>query len=373
MWQDVRYALRSLARRPLVTTVAVLSLALGIGVNAAIFSVFERLILRRLPVSAPDRIANVTSPGPRPGSQSTGDGGRLDAIFSYPLFRDLERLDVGAFRIAAHRDFGANLAYKGQTSDAEGVLVSGLYFPALGLTPALGRLLGPDDDRVQGGHSVVVLSHDYWSTRFGGDPTVLDDTLIVNGEPMTIVGVAPEGFTGNTSLDRPQVFVPLMMAERAFRDPQWNGMTARNNHWLYLFARLDSGVSRTQAEGLINVPFAGLIRDVEFPALRSGMGDRDRELFQNGGSCRGRCARATQTVPRHRRFCCSCSQLPPSCSPLPVRMWPTSCSHVSRIGQRRSLCGCLSAPPLDGWFDCSSSRHVCSACLEALGHSWSRG
>ena len=280
MWQDLRYALRSLTRRPLVTAVAVLSLALGIGVNAAIFSVFERLILRQLPVPEPDRLVNVASPGPRPGSRSTGDGGHVDAIFSYPLFRDLERLDVGALRIAAHRDFGANLAYKGQTSDAEGVLVSGLYFPALGLTPALGRLLGPDDDRVQGGHSVVVLSHDYWSTRFGGDPTVLDDTLIVNGEPMTIVGVAPEGFSGNTSLDRPQVFVPLMMAERALRDPQWNGMTARNNHWLYLFARLDSGVSRTQAEGLINVPFAGLIRDVEYPALRSGMGDRDRELFQ---------------------------------------------------------------------------------------------
>ena len=280
MLQDLRYALRSLAGRPLVTSVAVLSLALGIGVNTAIFSVFDRLLLRRLPVPAPGQLVNVTSPGPRPGSRSTGDGGRVDAIFSYPLFRDLERLDTGGLRLAAHRDIATNVAYKGQTSEAEGVLVSGEYFPGLGLTPALGRLLGPDDDRVPGGHPVVVLSHEYWSTRFGADRAVIGEPLIVNGEPMTIVGVAPEHFSGNTTFDRPQVFVPLMMAERAFRNPQWDGMRARNNHWLYDFGRLEPGVSREQAESLINVPFAGLIRDVEFPALRSGMGDRDRAQFQ---------------------------------------------------------------------------------------------
>src|SRR5262245_50025482 len=199
MLQDFRYALRSLVSRPLVTTVAVLSLALGIGVNTAMFSVFDRLLLRRLPVPAADEIVNVTSPGPRPGSRSTGDGGRVDAIFSYPLFRDLERLDDGnALQMAAHRDFRANLAFRGQTSDAEGVLVSGNYFPALRLRPALGRLLGPDDDRVQGAHPFVVLSHSYWSTRFGADPSVVGGTLVVNGEPMTIVGVAPAGFSGNT-------------------------------------------------------------------------------------------------------------------------------------------------------------------------------
>jgi len=173
MWNDIQYALRSLIRRPLLTTVAVLSLALGIGVNTAMFSVFDRLLLRRLPVPAAEQIVNVTSPGPRPGSRSTGDGGRLDAIFSYPLFRDLERLEGDALQMAAHRDFRANLAYRGQTSDAEGLLVSGNYFPALRLRPALGRLLGPDDDRVQGAHPVVVLSHSYWTTRFGADPSVL--------------------------------------------------------------------------------------------------------------------------------------------------------------------------------------------------------
>ncbi len=262
-----------------MATVAVLSLALGIGVNTAIFSVFERLLLRRLPVPAAGQIVNVTSPGPKPGSRSTSNSGRVEAVFSYPLFRDLEQLEVGGLRLAGHRDVSANLAFNGQTSEAKGLLVSGHYFSALGVTPALGRLLGPEDDRVPGAHAVVVLSHDYWTTRFGADPGVIGKTLVVNGEPMTIVGVAHEDFAGTTTLDRPQVFLPLMMAQRSFPDSSWNGMTARNNHWLYIFGRLQAGVTREQAQALLKVPFTSLIRDVEFPALRSGMGDRDREEF----------------------------------------------------------------------------------------------
>jgi predicted permease len=281
MLQDVRYAIRSLIRRPLVTSVAVLSLALGIGVNSAIFSLFDRLILRRLPVPSPDEIVLVTSPGPRPGSRSTGDfGGGVDSIFSYPLFRDLERLEDDGLRLAAHASFGANVAYEGQSSGADGLLVSGHYFPALGVTPAIGRLLGPQDDRAPGGHPVVVLSYDFWRTRFGGDASVVNRTLIVNGGAMTIVGVAPTGFTGITALQRPRIFIPLAMAEQAFRDPGWNGLAARNNHWLYLFARTEPGMSRQRAEDLVNISFAGLIRDVEYPALRTGMGDIDRQEFQ---------------------------------------------------------------------------------------------
>jgi predicted permease len=262
-----------------MTTVAVLSLALGIGVNTAIFSVFERLLLRRLPVPAAGEIVNVTSPGPRPGSRSTSDSGRIDAIFSYPFFRDLERLEAGGLRLAGHRDINANLAFKGQTSEAEGLLVSGNYFSTLGVTPALGRLLGPEDDRVPGAHPVVVLTHDYWTTRFGANSAVIGETLIVNGEPMTIVGVAQPGFSGTTMLDRPQVFVPLMMAQQAFRDPDSNAMAARNNHWVYIFGRLQPGMTREQAQAQLAAPFASLIRDVEFPALRSGMGDRARAEF----------------------------------------------------------------------------------------------
>jgi len=275
LWQDARYAVRSLLKRPLVTSVAVLSLALGIGINTAIFSVFERLLLRRLPVAAPEAIVHVTSPGPRPGFFSTGDGGGLTHIFSLPLFRDIERLpNTGFAGIAAHREFAANLAFGGATMRADGLLVSGGYFPMLGLAPALGRLLTPADDRVAGGHPLAVLSHAYWTTRFGADSGIIGDAVVINGEAMTIVGVAGAGFQGTTTTDPAQVFVPLAMAGRMLgRKDQ------RNDHWLYVTARLQPGVSREQAEAAINVPFSAIIRDVEYPAQRRGLGDRARADF----------------------------------------------------------------------------------------------
>src|SRR4029078_1547221 len=127
---------------------------------------------------------------------------------------------------------------------------------------------------------VVVLGYDFWRTRFGAAAGVLNRTLIVNGGAMTIVGVAPPGFSGITALARTQIFVPLAMAEQAFRDPGWKGLSARNSHWLYLFARIETGFSRQRAETLVNNSFAGLIRDVEYPALLPGMRDTDRQAFQ---------------------------------------------------------------------------------------------
>ncbi len=159
--QDVRISARAFARRPLVWSVAVLSLALGIGMNTAVFSVFHEVLLRKLPVPAPDELVLVLSPGTKPGSRSTSNDGGTDAIFSYPLVRDLERLPWPAVvGVAAQGSFGANIAAAGQpASQADGLLVSGGYFPVMGIRPALGRLLGPDDDRVPGAHPVVVLSH----------------------------------------------------------------------------------------------------------------------------------------------------------------------------------------------------------------------
>jgi predicted permease len=279
-FQDLRYAARSLVQRPLVSIVAIVSLALGIGVNAAIFSGFDRIVLRYLPVPDADQIVLITSPGPRPGNNSVGGGGPIDAIFSYPLFRDLEHLtNTGLSGIAAHRDFPVNLASRGQTISGHGELVSGAYFPLLGITPALGRLFTPDDDRAPGGHPVVVLGHRYWSTRFGSNPAVIGEPLVVNGQPLTIVGVAPEPFTGITLEEAPQVFVPLAMAE--VMRPGWTGREQRNDHWLYLFGRLATHVTLQQAETRLRVPFAAIIRDIEYPAQKSGIGsDRDRAQFQ---------------------------------------------------------------------------------------------
>jgi predicted permease len=285
---DVRYAVRTLGASPGFTAVAVLTLALGSGANAAIFSIFNLALLRPLPVPAPERLVNLSSPGPRPGRTSTSSTFSGDDVFSYPLFRDLERDQRVFTGIAAHRDFVAHVSYRQQASSEEGRLVSGSYFPVLALQPALGRLLGPEDDRTRGAHPVVVLSHAYWRTRCSADPAVLNDTMMVNGHALTIVGVAPPDFAGTTLENRPRLFVPLTMAAQmmpGLRNPHeggvWNGFEDRRDHWLYLFARLEPGISLEGAERTINIPFAAIINDVEFAAQRSGLGNLARERFRN--------------------------------------------------------------------------------------------
>ena len=172
----LRLAFRTLAKSPFVAAVAVLSLALGIGANAAIYSLFDQMLIRALPVQEPDRLVNLGAPGPKHGSQSCNQAGDCEEVFSYPMFRDLER-EKGAFSgVAAHVVFGANLAHASQTVNGQGMLVSGSYFPVLGVRPALGRLLGPADDQGIGQNFVAVLDYHYWANRLGGDPNVLNQT-----------------------------------------------------------------------------------------------------------------------------------------------------------------------------------------------------
>src|SRR4051812_48348291 len=154
---NLRLALRTLFKSPFVTTIAALSLALGIGANAAIFSMFNEMLLRPLPVPHPAELVNLSAPGPKPGSQSCSTAGNCDVVFTYPMYRDLEKSQTAFTGLAAHRTFGTNLAFRGQTMSTTGMLVSGSYFPTLQLKPALGRLLTPDDDRNIGGHFITVL------------------------------------------------------------------------------------------------------------------------------------------------------------------------------------------------------------------------
>ena len=238
-------ALRRLFKAPFVTSVAILSLALGIGANAAIFSLFNQMLLRPLPVPAPQQLVNLSAPGPKPGSNSCNQAGDCEHVFSYLMFRDLQKAHTVFTDIAAHVLFGANLAFHNQTLNGQGVLVSGSYFPVLGLKPAIGRLLSPHDDQKQGESQVVVLSHAYWTTRFDRNPGVLNDTLIVNGQHLTIVGVAPEGFDGTTLGAKPQVFVPITL--RGTMNGRFNQFDNRRNYWAYLFARLRPGVTIDEA------------------------------------------------------------------------------------------------------------------------------
>jgi putative ABC transport system permease protein len=276
--RNIRLAFRTLFRTPFITAVAIVSLALGIGANAAIFSLFNQFLLRPLPVDSPAELVNLANPGPKPGSQSCNNAGGCDTVFSYLMFRDLEQKQTVFTGLAAHRIFDANLAYRGQTAKGDGMLVSGSYFPVLGLRPVQGRLLDGNDDRAPGQSNVVVLSHAYWRQRFEANPAVVGETLVVNGQPMTIVGIAPNGFEGTTLGTRPRVYVPITM--RALMQPGFNGFDRRQTYWAYLFARLKPGVTIDQAGTSMNQLYHGIINEVEAP-LQKGMSEQTMARFKS--------------------------------------------------------------------------------------------
>jgi predicted permease len=275
---NLTYAFRTLKNTPVVSLVAIASLALGIGANTAIFSVFDQLLLQRLPVHRPDRLVNLTANGPRMGSNSNNVAGNSSSTFSYAMFRDLEKQQSVFTGLAAHCEFGANLAYKGQSLSGDGMFVSGSYFPVLEAVPAAGRLFSPDDDRTPGAHRLVVLSNRFWTTQFNRDPSVLNNTMLVDGIPMTIIGVAPEGFNSTTLGAMPNVFVPISVRETL--QPGWKGFDNRRSYWVYLFARLKEGVSRDQGQATMSTLFHGIIESTDLP-LQKGMSDRTRERFRN--------------------------------------------------------------------------------------------
>ncbi len=291
--RQLRFALRTLFKTPFVTGVAIVSLALGLGANAAIFSLFNQILLEPLPVEAPRQLVNLSAPGPKPGNTTCNQSGDCESVFSYPMFRDLEREQSVFDSMAAHRVFGANLAARGQTENGEGIMVSGGYFQALGLAPSLGRLLGPGDDRAVGSEPVAVLSHGYWESRYGLDPGVLGQAVTVNGRLLTVVGVAPRGFEGTTIGVRPLVFVPITLREQlqpgtiAPRGP--SAFDDRRSYWIYLFARLKTGVPMEQAAAALNVPYRAILAEVELP-LQRGMSEatqvrfRERRLMLDAGA-----------------------------------------------------------------------------------------
>src|SRR5688572_14461322 len=252
----VRYALRSLRHTPGLVLVSLLSLALGIGANTAIFSLIDQILLRPLPVPDPDSLVIVKSPGAKQGRVYSDEDGGANA-WSYPMYKDLRDNSQVLSGLIARFRVDASLAMRGQTERGSGELVSGNYFPTLGVNPALGRLLTADDDRSPGAHHVAVLSHGYWSRRFGSDPSVLNQTIQVNGQPMTVVGVAARGFFGVQVGSPPDVFVPMAMMAQML--PTWEEIDSRGNHWLNLLGRLKPGVSRQAAAAALQVTYRPLL------------------------------------------------------------------------------------------------------------------
>jgi len=274
--RHVTLALRMLGRTPFVTAVAILSLALGIGANAAIFSLFDQILLRALPVAQPEQLVNLSMPGPIQGSDSCNQAGGCDIIFSYPMLRDIEREQTVLTGVAGHRLFGVSLAINDEPITGEGMWVTGQYFPVLGLQPALGRLLLPADNEPGADNMVAVLSHRFWLEQFGGDPSVLGQMLRVNGRSFTVVGVAPPRFEGTTLGARPVVWVP--MQSRVWSGT-YNGLENRRDYWVYVFGRLKPGVSLEAAKTGLDAVIRPILADVEAP-LQLGMSDQTMARFK---------------------------------------------------------------------------------------------
>ena len=250
--QDIRYAFRTLWHAPAFTLVVVLTLGLGIGANTAIFTLTDQVLLRALPVHDPAALVTLNFKG--------ADMGRREGprTFSYPMFRGLRAgNDVFSGMLARYRT-SLTMLVDNRAERVRGELVSGDYFQVLGLQAAHGRLLGPGDEMTPGGHPVAVLSHGFWSSRFGGDRSIVGRQVRLNGHPMTVVGVAPARFHGVEVGDSPDLFVPLMM--KAQMTPTYDGLQDARSMWLNAMGRLKPGVRREQAQAGMTVRFRQLRR-----------------------------------------------------------------------------------------------------------------
>ena len=258
---DISLALRSWRKAPTLTAIVIISIALGIGANTAIFTLVDQVLLRRMPVHEPDALVQVTKTGVNYGN-NWGDGSEL----SYPMY---ERLRDGTDvfdGVLARFGTAVNIGAGGRTEFVLAEAVSGTYFSVLGVPAAIGRTLLPSDDSAPLASPVVVLSHGYWTSRFAADPAVVGRPVSINNHPYTIVGIARQGFEG-LELGRPaRLFVPVMM--KTHLTPAWSGLDDPRFQWVRVFARLKPGVSATQAAASLQTVYRAQIEEeVKLPGF----------------------------------------------------------------------------------------------------------
>src|SRR5580698_253490 len=238
---DIRYAIRTFPKSPIFVAVSVLSLALGIGANTAIFTLIDQVLLRLLPVKDPQQLVLLWGRGQHYGSNNGPNK------LSYPMyedFRDKNEVFSGMF---CRDDWEFSLNFEGKTERISGELVSGTYFPVLGVGAALGRVFDPSDDKTPDGEPYAVLSYRYWVRRFAADPRVIGKKLILNGYPYTVVGVSQSGFDGTDPTQSPDVRIPVVMKLQTGQAFDYD-LKNRRGRWVNVYGRMKPGVTIDQAK-----------------------------------------------------------------------------------------------------------------------------
>jgi putative ABC transport system permease protein len=274
VFRDLKYTYRTLARTPGFTAVAVLTLALGIGANTAIFSLLDQVLLRLLPVKDPQQLVLLTMKGRHYGSNWGGNA------ISHPMFRDFRDHNEAFSDMFCRFPTSASLSFGQQSERVSVELVSGTYFSTLSVVPAMGRILTPEDDVVPSGHPFVVLNYNFWKTRFAGDPQIVGKTLNLNNYKMTVVGVAQAGFDGVELGFSPKIFIPIMMQPQIVVGNPEDMLKTRRTRWVNTFGRLKPGISQQQAKAALQ-PFMHSMLEMEVQQKefnRASKYDRDEFL-----------------------------------------------------------------------------------------------
>ncbi len=273
--KDVALALRTLRKTPSFTVTALLSLALGIGATASIFSLLDQVILRSLPVRDPQSLV-VLHRDFTPLGTSNSDS--RESVFSFPMYRDLRDHDPAFSGIIARSSARVALAYRAGAEPASAEVVSGNFFEVLGIGAAMGRVFTADDDRTPGTDAVVVFSHGYWTTHFASDPAILNQAVLINGHPMTVIGVADEHFNGVRPGAMSDLYVPITM-QKAVR-PTWDALDDPTFRWLNLFARIKPGFAPQQAQSATDVVYHQILES-ELARSPGAARPKDRDAFLN--------------------------------------------------------------------------------------------
>ena len=272
---DFRYALRTFRKAPLFAVIAVASMAFGIATNAAVFTLVDQVVLRSLPVARPGELVQLSSPNAESFGGTMGDGSEL----SYPMYRDIKEHTTALHDMFCRMEQGVTVTYGGRSELVQGELVTGTFFPALGVQPVLGRLFTAAEDAAAGGHPVAVLSFGYWQSRFGGARDVIGRAVTVNGHPYEIVGVVSAGFSGIDLGSPPQVYLPMTMQPQV--GPHWLDLNTRRFRWVQVFGRLNDGVTRQQAQAALQPLYRSILeRETSESAFAGASADTKRRFLE---------------------------------------------------------------------------------------------